>query len=135
MVKGVGCDGLDLKDRDGATTACSASTSLLQSHVFTGQGFTGWLVGRTCDTLDITLDTVRKLAGQKGFAMHSRRREVCSSLFSGALPVRTCRDTVSPGAEFIVREFQQPVVVLSDEQSRRSGCSRLRRGAEADDPG
>lgn len=62
------------QDRDGAKGALLATVGATPiRHVFADQGFAGRLVDWTAAVLGLTLEIVRKPAGQKGFAVHPRR--------------------------------------------------------------
>jgi transposase len=63
------------QDRDGAKGALVAASLAAPSmrHLFADSGFAGRLVDWARDTVNTTLEIVRKPAEQKGFAVHPRR--------------------------------------------------------------
>jgi transposase len=63
------------QDRDGAKGALVAASLAAPSmrHLFADQGFAGRLVDWARDTVNTTIEIVRKPAEQKGFAVHPRR--------------------------------------------------------------
>ncbi len=69
------------QDRDGAkTTLLSTYLTTPIRHVFADQGFAGKLVDWAAETLNTTVEIVRKPADQQGFVVHPKRWVVERSL-------------------------------------------------------
>ena len=69
------------QDRDGAkTTLLSTYLTSPIRHVFADQGFAGKLVDWAAETLNTTVEIVRKPADQQGFVVHPKRWVVERSL-------------------------------------------------------